>query len=73
MQTPDAFVANMIRLRHKRQLTQDQLAQAAGISPHTVRSMEYGRTANPTLDTVFRIATALGVGVETLLAASKAG
>lgn len=61
MQASDTFIANVIRLREARGLSQQQLATLAGISPHTVKAMELKRTQNPTLDTITRLAVALRV------------
>ena len=54
-------------VREVRGLTQENLAHAAGISRNQVQNLERNRTsapgqpANPTVETLFRIAWALGV------------
>lgn len=48
-------------------LTQIELAKAADISDRTVRQLEYGEDV--TLDTLRRVAAALGVGFDDLVRA----
>ncbi len=45
------------------EMTQQELAEKAGISRQTVISIEAGKYA-PTLELAFRIADAFGVGIE---------
>ncbi len=58
-------VTNRIReLRfHAGEMTQQQLADRAGVSRQTIVAVEQGRYA-PSLELAFRIARAFGVGVE---------
>ncbi|MGW4344627.1 helix-turn-helix transcriptional regulator [Streptomyces sp. NPDC004690] len=65
--TPDPYV-NSLKfgqrvqiLRERRGLTQAQLADFVGISPHTMRKIENGQQKAPGLDMVLRIAEALRV------------
>jgi putative transcriptional regulator len=52
------------RLRFERgEWTQDQLAQMAGVTRHTIMALEAGKYF-PSLLLAFRIARAFGVGVE---------
>lgn len=70
MQDPDVLAAaigrNVRRLRRRRDLTLDLLAERAGVSKGTVIGVEQAR-ANPSIATLCRIADALGVGVATLI------
>lgn len=70
MQDPEVLATaigrNVRRLRQRRDLTLDLLAERAGVSKGTVIGVEQAR-ANPSITTLFRIADALGVGVETLI------
>ncbi|CAN5747354.1 XRE family transcriptional regulator [soil metagenome] len=70
MQDPEVLATaigrNVRRLRHQRDLTLDVLAERAGVSKGTLIGVEQAR-ANPSITTLFRIADALGVGVETLI------
>ncbi|WP_282704104.1 helix-turn-helix transcriptional regulator [Streptomyces sp. CC219B] len=65
--TPDLY-ADPLRfgqrvqiLRERRGMTQVQLADLVGISPHTLRKIENGQQKAPRLDMVMRIAEALRV------------
>jgi len=70
VQEPDVLAAaigrNVRRLRRRRDLTLDLLAERAGVSKGTVIGVEQAR-ANPSIATLCRIADALGVGVATLI------
>lgn len=58
---------NLSDLRERKGLSQRQLAEAAGIPRSTLTHIESG-AANPSLSNLVRLATALGLGVEELLA-----
>ena len=61
-------IANNIKtLRHKSHWTQEQLAQRAGISYNTLIKIESGRIKNPSVDTAYKIARALGTTIDRLL------
>lgn len=70
MQDPEVLAAaigrNVRRLRQRRDLTLDVLAERAGVSKGTVIGVEQSR-ANPSIATLCRIADALRVGVATLI------
>jgi transcriptional regulator with XRE-family HTH domain len=61
-----AIGQNVRRLRRRRDLTLDMLAERAGVSKGTVIGVEQAR-ANPSIATLCRLADALGVGVSTLI------
>lgn len=61
------LAANTIRLRKERGLTQAHLARAAGMRQPRVAEIERG-DANPTLETVSKIAHALETSADALLA-----
>ena len=54
-------------LRVKLNLSQDKLARKADIPFSTLVKIEAGYTPNPSIDTVMRIADALGVGLDELM------
>lgn len=58
---------NMKALRAKMDISQDRLAKFADISFHTITKIETGDTPNPTVDTMKRIADALGVTIDDLI------
>jgi transcriptional regulator with XRE-family HTH domain len=59
------------RLREARGLTQQELSDAAGVPRPTLAHLESGN-ANPTLGVLARVATALGVAMEELVADPRA-
>jgi DNA-binding XRE family transcriptional regulator len=63
---PDARLLNRLRVaRAERDLSQDQLAQAAGVSRQTISSIETGQYC-PSALLAFRLARVLGVRVDEL-------
>ena len=48
-------------------MSQDKLSKLAGITLHTVTKIESGATPDPRVDTVRRIAEALGCTIDELL------
>jgi len=59
--------ARLKQLRHARRLTQEQLAERAGLSYKFLGELERGR-GNPTLTTLAAVSEALGVRLVDLLA-----
>src|SRR5215217_3260583 len=66
------FGANLRAARLKARLTQAQLAAATGIRQTDISEIE-GGARNTTLETMGRLAAALGIDVRKLLAPPKAG
>jgi len=62
---------NLTSLRHARRLTQDVLAGAAGLPRSTIANLESG-SANPSLAVLVKVAQALQVPIEELLAPPRA-
>jgi len=58
---------NLAKLRREKGLTQEGLARKADISFHTVVMLESGGIKNPKIDTVVKLAKALGVSIDKLL------
>ena len=48
-------------------ISQDRLSKLADLSLNTVVTIESGANPNPTIDTLSKIAKALGVGVDDLI------
>lgn len=65
----DAMAERLRALRTARSLSQEQLAEAAGISRNHVQMLERGspNSANPRLSTLYRLAEALQAQVVDLL------
>lgn len=57
---------NLKKLREKKGLSQDRLAKLADVANNTIIKIEQGENINPTLDTLKKIAKALGVGLDEL-------
>ncbi|PIP17440.1 MAG: transcriptional regulator [Parcubacteria group bacterium CG23_combo_of_CG06-09_8_20_14_all_35_9] len=58
---------NIKRLRKAKNLSQDKLSRLADVSHATIIKIESGANKNPTIETLAKIAKALGVGVDDLL------
>ena len=58
---------NIKRFRDQLGISQDRLSKLAGITLHTITKIEIGATPDPRIETVKKIAKALGVGVEDLI------
>jgi transcriptional regulator with XRE-family HTH domain len=48
-------------------ISQDQLSKKADLAFHTIAKVEAGSTPNPTIETVKKIADALGVSLDDLM------
>ena len=58
---------NIKKYREKLGISQDKLSKLAGITLHTITKIESGATPDPRIETVKKIADALGVSVDELL------
>jgi len=58
---------NIKRLRQAKELSQDRLSKLADLSLNSVVNIESGNNPNPTIETLEKIAKALGVSIEELL------
>ena len=58
---------NIKKLREKQNLTQEQLAQKAGITYSTLIKIESGANKNPTLETLQKLANVFGIGLDELV------
>ena len=58
---------NIKKLRKQFKLSQEELAQKAGITYSTLIKIESGANKNPTITTVRKIALALNIGIDNLL------
>ena len=75
MDRPDLVAAhlarNLVALRHVRNLTQGALAKAAGVPRSTISNLE-SSSGNPSLTVLVKVASALGVPLDELLASPRA-
>jgi len=58
---------NLKKIREKKGLSQDRLAKLADVANNTIIKIEQGENANPTLDTLKKIAKALEVSIDDLI------
>lgn len=58
---------NIKKLRQVKELSQDRLSKLADVSYNSIIKLETGGITNPTIETLQKIAKALGVSVDVLL------
>lgn len=58
---------NLKRLRNKNSYSLEKVARLADLSLNTIVKIENGVNQNPTIETLTKIAKALGVGVDELI------
>ena len=58
---------NIKKYRNKLGISQDILSKRANLAFHTIAKIEAGSTPNPTINTVKKIADALGVSLDVLI------
>ncbi len=58
---------NIKKLREAKGLSQEKLARLADVANNTLIKMETGENKNPTLETLKKVAQALGVSVDDLI------
>ena len=61
------YLKNLKKSRKKKGWSQEKLAREAGISYQTLIKIEQGRIKNPRLDTLIKLAKALGVSIDKLV------
>lgn len=70
-QVANHLARNLVALRAVRALTQDALARDSGVPRSTVANLESGE-GNPSLTVLIKVANALGVPIDELLASPRA-
>ena len=58
---------NIKKYRTELGISQDKLSKLAGITLHTITKIESGATPDPRIETVKKIADALGVSIDDLM------
>lgn len=58
---------NIKKYRNKIGVSQDRLSKLADVTYNTIIKIESGANKNPTIETLAKIAKALGVGVDDLI------
>ena len=67
----NAIGENIRSLRQKKGISQDRLSKEADLALNTIVKLETAQSANPTVETLGKIARALGVSVDELLKKEK--
>jgi len=67
MSKTTTIAKNIKKYRKEKGLSQDKLARLADISHATIIKIESGSNKNPTIETLAKIAKALGIGVDDLI------
>lgn len=62
---------NIFKLRKEKDWSQEKLAREADIPFTTLTKIENGTTKNPSIETLIKIADALGVTVDALITENK--
>jgi DNA-binding XRE family transcriptional regulator len=62
-----SIARNIKKYRDKLSISQDKLSKMAGVTLHTIAKIETGSTPDPRIETLRKIANALGVKVDDLL------
>jgi len=57
---------NLRKMRETKGLSQEKLARLSDVANNTIVKIEAGKNKNPTLDTLKKVAKALGVGIDEL-------
>lgn len=65
------YLKNLSKLRKEKGFTQEGLARKADISYHTLLKIESGGIRNPRIETVVKLADALGVNLDKLVEKTK--
>ena len=65
------YLKNLKKIRNKKGWSQERLAREAGISYHTLIKIEQDRIKNPKLETLIKLAKALGVSIDKLIGSQK--
>lgn len=58
---------NIKKFREKKGISQDKLSKLADVTLHTITKIESGATPDPRIETVKKIADALGINIDDLM------
>ena len=61
------YLKNLVKLRKDKGWSQEKLAVESGISYNTIIKIERGGIKNPKIETVIKLASALGVSIDSLI------
>jgi len=61
------YLKNLVKIRKEKGWSQEKLAVESGISYNTIIKIERGGIENPKIETVIKLAGALGVSIDHLV------
>jgi len=61
------YLKNLVKIRKQKGWSQEKLAVESGISYNTIIKIERGGIKNPKIETVIKLAGALGVSIDKLV------
>ncbi len=61
------YLKNLVKLRQKKEWSQEKLAVESGVSYNTIVKIEKDRIKDPRISTVIKFARALNISVDELL------
>lgn len=67
------YLQNLVKLRKQKGWSQERLATVSGISYNTLIKLERGGILNPKIETVIKLAEALGVSLDELVGRKPTG
>ena len=67
------YLQNLVKLRKQKGWSQEKLATVSGISYNTLIKLERGGILNPKIETVIKLAEALGVSLDELVGRKPTG
>lgn len=68
MSRENMYLKNLVKMRKKKDWSQEKLAREAGISYNTLIKIERGGIKNPKIETVVKLANALETTIDELVA-----
>lgn len=66
MSRENILASNIKKYRKKLNISQDKLSKLSNVTYNTIIKIESGKNMNPTIKTLMKIATALGVSLDEL-------
>jgi len=71
MSSVNLYLKNLQKFRKKKGWTREKLAREADVSYHTIIKIERGGIENPKIETIIKLAKALGVSLDKLVGSQK--
>jgi len=71
MSSGNLYLKNLQKFRNKKGWTREKLAREADVSYHTIIKIERGGIENPKIETIIKLAKALGVSIDKLVGSQK--